>query len=160
MRKVPKTFTISKTAIELLNQAAKDEDRTASKIVDTLILNKIIRLGCCDYCNSEMTSDEIRLYKDICYKCCSKAWRAYELAHGGVCRSDIKKRHVTKAIKNDIMNRDGGKCLKCNSTENLTIDHITPLAVGGDNDYNNLQTLCSKCNSKKSTSIEDNREVI
>jgi hypothetical protein len=160
MRKIPKTFTLSKSSIDAVSKAAKNEDRTASKIVDTLIAKNISKEGCCEYCNSKLTEDEFYTYKSICYKCCSNAWRIYEFAHGGECKTDIKKRHITKAIKETVLRRDGFLCLKCGSADNLTIDHITPISLGGSNDYNNLQTLCSKCNSKKSNTTADHREVV
>ena len=63
-------------------------------------------------------------------------------------------------MKLAILVRDNRRCLKCGTVRDLTIDHITPLAKGGDNDLNNLQTLCFKCNSSKSDTIADYREVI
>ncbi|MEK6882358.1 MAG: HNH endonuclease [Nanoarchaeota archaeon] len=41
-------------------------------------------------------------------------------------------------------------CLHCHTSENLTIDHITPISKGGKNDINNTQILCKKCNLLKS----------
>jgi len=35
----------------------------------------------------------------------------------------------------------------------LTKDHIVPRSKGGKNNLNNYQTLCIKCNSKKSDSV-------
>ena len=43
----------------------------------------------------------------------------------------------------------GAICAHCGVTENLTIDHIIPLAKGGTNDLDNLQPLCKSCNSSK-----------
>ena len=40
-------------------------------------------------------------------------------------------------------------CLKCGTTENITIDHIVPLAGGGSNWTDNLQLLCASCNAGK-----------
>ncbi len=51
----------------------------------------------------------------------------------------------------------GSKCLACGSPESITIDHVTPLAVGGLNQASNLQVLCTSCNEKKSTKTTDYR---
>lgn len=57
-----------------------------------------------------------------------------------------------------IFERDGC-CLVCGTKEKLTIDHITPIAKGGSNEIENLQTLCGKCNGKKGTKIIDYRKA-
>jgi len=62
-----------------------------------------------------------------------------------------------KKIRDFIFKRDGYKCLKCASKIHLTIDHIVPIYLGGENKLMNLQTLCRSCNSRKSTKIEDYR---
>ena len=56
---------------------------------------------------------------------------------------------VTKEIRQEILERDGNKCLCCGNIEELTIDHIIPISKGGMTNSNNLQTLCRNCNSKK-----------
>jgi 5-methylcytosine-specific restriction endonuclease McrA len=48
-----------------------------------------------------------------------------------------------------VMNKCGGKCMKCGATENLEIDHIKPRSKGGSNKIENLQILCHDCNAKK-----------
>jgi len=53
----------------------------------------------------------------------------------------------------NIYERDGNKCVKCGSMENLTIDHIIPLSEGGTHYHTNLQTLCWICNQKKASII-------
>ena len=55
-----------------------------------------------------------------------------------------------KVRAKDVFARDGNACLKCGATENLVVDHIVPLAGGGEGVIDNLQTLCRTCNSKKS----------
>lgn len=50
-----------------------------------------------------------------------------------------------------VFERDGHQCVKCGSTEDLTIDHIYPRVHGGCNCFVNLQTLCRLCNEKKGT---------
>lgn len=40
-------------------------------------------------------------------------------------------------------------CSSCGSVESLVLDHVVPLCWGGTNDIENLQILCSRCNSAK-----------
>lgn len=40
-------------------------------------------------------------------------------------------------------------CVRCGTTTDLTVDHITPLAHGGADTESNWQTLCRTCNSRK-----------
>ena len=56
-----------------------------------------------------------------------------------------------------IYSRDGHKCLKCGSSNNLTLDHIRPVSKGGSNKFHNLQTLCEKCNNEKGANEIDYR---
>ncbi|QWT30007.1 HNH endonuclease [Streptomyces phage TunaTartare] len=69
-----------------------------------------------------------------------------------------RKRGVRKSFSSDKMPSNafellvevyGKLCLKCGVTEKLTIDHIVPLSLGGDNQFENLQILCHSCNSSK-----------
>lgn len=57
-----------------------------------------------------------------------------------------------KWLRRMIYERDGYKCKKCGSRKNPSIDHIKPVALGGSNEPDNLQTLCRSCNSKKGAS--------
>lgn len=60
-------------------------------------------------------------------------------------------------VRDFIFKRDNYKCLNCNNTNNLTIDHkisVYACAQGKIHFYdlnteNNLQTLCFMCNSSK-----------
>lgn len=56
--------------------------------------------------------------------------------------------------------RDGMACCYCGATVEtgaiLSLDHITPRSLGGDNSHSNLVTSCKKCNSSRGNrSIED-----
>lgn len=61
--------------------------------------------------------------------------------------------HVLEDIKRKVKERDGNKCLCCGMENKryLQVDHIDPKYYGGSDDPENLQTLCSRCNSKKGT---------
>jgi 5-methylcytosine-specific restriction endonuclease McrA len=48
-----------------------------------------------------------------------------------------------------VYERDGGRCVQCGTTENLTLDHRVPIAKGGSNRASNLQTMCEPCNLAK-----------
>ena len=52
-----------------------------------------------------------------------------------------------------IYARDGFACCYCGSAVEegvkLTLDHITPHSLGGDNKETNLVTCCRKCNSSR-----------
>ena len=52
-----------------------------------------------------------------------------------------------------IFNRDGGKCVFCESEIDLEVDHIFPRSKGGTASLWNLQTLCKKCNRKKRAAV-------
>ena len=61
---------------------------------------------------------------------------------------------ISRALRNQIYARDRYTCQKCGAKKGergvqLVIDHKKPVARSGTNDPNNLQTLCSLCNSKK-----------
>lgn len=56
---------------------------------------------------------------------------------------------MTQAKKRLVKERDGFKCVNCNSREQLTIDHIVPKAEGGSDELSNLRTLCKGCNVMK-----------
>lgn len=44
---------------------------------------------------------------------------------------------------------DNPFCVWCDTTENLTVDHIYARCLGGSKDRINWQTLCESCNRKK-----------
>jgi len=51
-----------------------------------------------------------------------------------------------------IFERDKFTCVNCGAKGEfsaLEVDHIIPVVSGGTNDYENLQTLCYKCNMDK-----------
>jgi 5-methylcytosine-specific restriction endonuclease McrA len=51
----------------------------------------------------------------------------------------------------------GGRCLRCGSTESITVDHIQPLSLGGSNLIDNIQPLCELCNLAKDQDTTDYR---
>lgn len=58
-----------------------------------------------------------------------------------------------------ILNKYNHKCLRCGTTERITIDHVLPLNKGGSNSIENIQPLCIYCNSSKQDAYEDYRPI-
>lgn len=66
------------------------------------------------------------------------------------------QREINLRMRFLVMRRDGFRCCLCgaspatNPSVELHIDHIYPWSKGGETTFDNLQTLCSKCNLGKS----------
>ena len=69
-----------------------------------------------------------------------------------------KNRNIKAKVRRKVFKRDGWACLKCGTKENLSIDHIKPKSLGGNNYQNNLQTLCRDCNSEKGDNVINYRK--
>jgi 5-methylcytosine-specific restriction endonuclease McrA len=54
----------------------------------------------------------------------------------------------------EILERDCWKCQLCGNSENIEMDHITPLSAGGKHAKENIRVSCSKCNRKNDTSFK------
>jgi 5-methylcytosine-specific restriction endonuclease McrA len=68
-----------------------------------------------------------------------------------VSMSSLKKSGSTSAwrkVRQVVINRDGC-CQRCGTEDNLSVDHIVPRKLGGDDSLNNLEVLCGSCNSSK-----------
>ncbi len=97
----------------------------------------------CEYSNCEHNNDTTKLkYKQL----------TEEL---GLINEYLKKigynkrKNIIDSVKNKIFQRDNYACTKCGNKEKLHIDHIVPVSLGGTNNENNLQVLCSTCNLRK-----------
>lgn len=64
-------------------------------------------------------------------------------------------RLIPSSVKQEVYIRDQGKCVLCDSTENLHFNHNLPFSKGGTSlSADNIRILCQKCNLKKSNKIE------
>lgn len=57
----------------------------------------------------------------------------------------------------ELLEYYGNKCLCCGSTDDLQLDHVIPLSLGGMNIISNAQPLCRHCNSSKRAKVVDYR---
>lgn len=62
--------------------------------------------------------------------------------------------HISDKLRAEVYERDGWKCVKCGSTDRLTVDHKWPHSRGGLPQLANLQTLCWIHNSAKGDQVE------
>ena len=68
-----------------------------------------------------------------------------ELMRGGEKRLERRSRSIPQPVKIAVVTRDGGKCRRCRSTQDLQYDRIVPNSRGGSStDVNNIQLLCGK----------------
>jgi 5-methylcytosine-specific restriction endonuclease McrA len=73
--------------------------------------------------------------------------------------------HVPRRFRRQVTNtflfaRDGYRCQFCGRSltqlkprESLTRDHLVPLSRGGTNDWTNVVTACSPCNTRKGNKL-------
>lgn len=72
-------------------------------------------------------------------------------AHASTC----KPSHIPNGVnlpgplRETVIARDGHRCVRCGSTEDLTVDHIFPQSMGGTHAITNLRCLCRSCNSAR-----------
>lgn len=66
---------------------------------------------------------------------------------------DKNIRHISRAIKSQVWTRDQGKCTMCGSPRNLNIDHVKPIALGGNSNPENLRLLCFHCNQRQAMKV-------
>jgi len=64
----------------------------------------------------------------------------------------LKRKVPVKFTRLNIFTRDGWKCQYCGEkfeSEELTFDHVVPVAQGGKKTWENIATACVECNSHK-----------
>lgn len=71
-----------------------------------------------------------------------------------------KRKSLTKKTRFEVFKRDSFKCQYCGKSAPdviLNVDHIKPVAAGGNNGMTNLITSCFDCNmGKKARLLDDN----
>lgn len=60
------------------------------------------------------------------------------------------RRKEIPLTKRNILKRDGYRCQYCGTTQGpMTVDHVIPKRLGGEDSWENLVAACFKCNNKK-----------
>ena len=67
---------------------------------------------------------------------------------------------ISETTRQAVLIRDNCRCRACGFSDSLTmeIDHVKPRSLGGLDDLDNLQALCSFCNNTKAN-IEYNHRL-
>lgn len=67
---------------------------------------------------------------------------------------------VSKRTRFEVLRRDSYTCRYCRATDApLTVDHVTPVALGGSDKPDNLVAACRDCNAGKASSSPDSETV-
>ena len=60
-----------------------------------------------------------------------------------------KKDKIPRTLAKQVFERDAYRCMSCGGHIDLCCDHVVPESKGGEAVFDNLQTLCRPCNSRK-----------
>ena len=74
-----------------------------------------------------------------------------------------KRKPLPPKIRYEVFKRDGFKCQYCGRSAPdviLEVDHIVPVAKGGENDILNLITSCRECNRGKGKALLSENEIL
>ena len=74
-----------------------------------------------------------------------------------------KRKSIPKSVRFEVFKRDSFKCQYCGASAPdviLEVDHIVPVAEGGENDMMNLITSCRDCNRGKGKKRLTDRQTI
>lgn len=75
----------------------------------------------------------------------------------------MKRQGISKKTRFEVFKRDSFTCQYCGGQAPdviLHVDHINPVAGGGDNDLMNLITSCEPCNAGKGARALDDNSII
>jgi 5-methylcytosine-specific restriction enzyme A len=105
---------------------------------------------------------------DMQVRLCNECWGSYEPYRNsrGRCRDCLREYERAKRQRRGSTAQRGYDrawqelrkvqlarqpyCAECGATDDLTVDHVLPLARAGRSELSNLQTLCRRCNGSKS----------
>jgi len=113
----------------------------------------------CPLCGDANSAEWVEKF-GVCCKCADQIANDYSFHLSGKWltrpnepSTTRRKAVISQELRTRVFERDAYRCLRCGTHLNLTADHIHPESMGGETVFENLQTLCRSCNSKKGTSL-------
>lgn len=104
--------------------------------------------------NEGLTSSEVKaLVKSRELRSRKRVDEAKASAVAGRVPDGSLRESIASSVRQEVWDRDGGKCQKCGAKTNLQFDHVIPVSLGGANSAANLQILCESCNRLKGASL-------
>lgn len=73
--------------------------------------------------------------------------------YGGCGVVPERRAPIPAEVRAKVFERDEYRCVRCAATEELALDHVYPWSLGGPDTEENLQVLCTPCNSSKGAKI-------
>ena len=110
------------------------------------------------------TDSKRRQYRERTAKATEKLWGKAAVA-SNVPHKERRSRRLSEARAKGkhtaqqweaLVSYCGGRCLKCGA-DDVCKDHIVPIYQGGSDGIDNLQPICSTCNSRKGSDTTDLR---
>lgn len=93
------------------------------------------------------------------YPAKTKGYFVYDTCTHKLCwRKKLKRKQYSKEVRMMLYNKADGRCQLCGRKilfESMTLDHVIPLKMGGEDNVNNLQIACEICNSSKASYLPD-----
>lgn len=85
-------------------------------------------------------------------------WRALTTHRSMETKGAVAIMPVSKRLRYEVLKRDNHTCRYCGGSAPdvvLTVDHVTPTALGGTDEPSNLVAACRDCNAGKSSTSPD-----
>lgn len=100
-------------------------------------------------CLELLQKGEVLEYHDVCVRSVSRQHPIPAVLRARYLMKNLPPRSVP-LTKSNLYRRDGGACVYCGATTNLTVDHVVPVSKGGRRrSWDNVVTACVRCNNKK-----------
>jgi 5-methylcytosine-specific restriction endonuclease McrA len=99
--------------------------------------------------------------EEVCWKWLTKEQRERRKLAQIIQKAENKshrRTNFTQDTRKMIYNRAEGRCQLCGKKilyNEMTVDHIVPLAMNGSNSDDNLQCACKSCNTQKAAYLPE-----